>query len=143
MKIYFASGFFNEAQEDLRIKATEQLNKNNTVDAVFYPFDHQEDSGLELGTDNWADMQFKIDEEQLKSADVVVVALTADNPDSGTAWEMGAAYAWGKPIVYVSDKNNGNLMTVMSGTYNTLDPSELATIDFQMLPTNKWSGKYI
>lgn len=143
MKIYLASGFFNDEQNALREKATDLLDNNNTVDNVFYPYDHQTDSGLEFGTPEWAEMQFKIDMEQLKSADALVVLLTGNNADSGTSFEQGAAYAYGKPIVYVSDLPNGNLMNVMGNTYATTNAEELSSINFNMLPTNKWTGEYI
>lgn len=143
MKIYVCAGWFTPEQESLRIKATEQLNLNPTAGTVFYPYSHQEDSGEEFGSDDWANMQFKIDMEQLKSADVLVVLLTGNEADSGTSFEQGAGYAYGKPIVYVSDQNNGNLMNVMGNTYSTIDPTELATINFECLPVNTWRGAYI
>lgn len=143
MKLYLASGWFDEGQQELRTRATKELEHNGTVDAVFYPYDHQTDSGLEFGTPEWAEMQFKIDMEQLKSADALVVLLTGNNADSGTSFEQGAAYAYGKPIVYVSDLPNGNLMNVMGNTYATTNPEELSSLNFNILPTNKWGGEYI
>ena len=42
---------------------------------------------------------FRMDLEALDNADVVVACMDGPDPDSGTAWECGYAYAKGKPIV--------------------------------------------
>ncbi len=44
---------------------------------------------------------FKEDVEQVTKADVVVASLNGMDVDSGTAWELGLAYARGKYIVGV------------------------------------------
>jgi nucleoside 2-deoxyribosyltransferase len=42
---------------------------------------------------------FEMDVEALDAADIVVACMDGPDPDSGTAWECGYAYARGKPIV--------------------------------------------
>ncbi|NPA06047.1 MAG: nucleoside 2-deoxyribosyltransferase [Chloroflexi bacterium] len=47
---------------------------------------------------------FEGDLRALNAADAVVAVLDGCDVDSGTAWEMGYAYALGRPIIgYVSD----------------------------------------
>jgi nucleoside 2-deoxyribosyltransferase len=42
---------------------------------------------------------FDMDVEAIDSADMVVACMDGPDPDSGTAWECGYAFAKGKPIV--------------------------------------------
>lgn len=42
---------------------------------------------------------FEMDLQALDAADIVVACMDGPDPDSGTAWECGYAYAKGKPIV--------------------------------------------
>lgn len=142
MKIYFASGWFTPEQMELMKKGTEATKRNKTIDYAFYPFENQGATGHEFGTREWADDQYLLDVSQLQSADVVVVALTTENPDSGTAMEQGMAIAYNKPVVYVTDGNSGNLMNVMGNTVS-VSVEELAELDFNNLPVNHWEGAYI
>ena len=48
-----------------------------------------------------ADAIFRIDVDGVRSADAVVAVLDGTDPDSGTSFECGLAYALGLPIVVV------------------------------------------
>lgn len=106
MKVYLAGPFFNNEEKDLIKRLENHLEKRSHN--VFSP---SRDGGIleknaslnnrisifsqNIGAINWCD---------------VVVAII-DNRDSGTIWEMGYAYALGKPIIAYSDK--GYTLNVM------------------------------
>jgi nucleoside 2-deoxyribosyltransferase len=62
----------------------------------------------------------------LDQADVVVACMDGPDPDSGTAWECGYAYAQGKPIVcYRTDfRSSGDLL---GAPYNLMLTESAAT----------------
>jgi nucleoside 2-deoxyribosyltransferase len=68
----------------------------------------------------------------LEWADVVVACMDGPDPDSGTAWEAGYAYAKGKPIVcYRSDFRMGG--DTKSAPYNLM-LSQAATARVEIAP---------
>jgi len=65
-------------------------------------------------------------------ADAVVACMDGPDPDSGTAWEVGYAYARGKPIVcYRSDFRTGG--DAKNAPYNLM-LSEAATAHIEFAP---------
>jgi nucleoside 2-deoxyribosyltransferase len=63
-------------------------------------------------------------------ADAIVACMDGPDPDSGTAWEVGYAYAKGVPIVcYRTDFRGAG--DAKGSPYNLM-PSEAATIRFKL-----------
>jgi nucleoside 2-deoxyribosyltransferase len=71
-----------------------------------------------------ADAIFQVDVDGVRSADAVVAILDGADPDSGTSFECGLAYALGLPIVAVrSDFRAGG---------DALPGQKLATINLML-----------
>lgn len=146
-RVYLASPFFSDEQKSRIATVVEALWKNDTIDAegIFIPQEHQEES-LEFGSFEWQDSVFASDMRQVKRADVVVAILDYkyeegnQEPDAGTIFEIGAAWAWNIPVIMVQfhPENELNLMLVRSLTamYTGDKISDgLQTYDFNNLPT--------
>lgn len=114
MKVYLASGFFNEVQVDQVNRLEELLDSYEWVELasprrIFVcPPDADED--IQKST-------FDGNIKHLKEADVVV-GNTQDK-DLGSIFEMGAAFAFGVPIIYfcegLPEGAKFNLMLAKSG----------------------------
>ena len=86
-KIYFAGPWFTEKGKIL-YEACQQIEReSNTTFKVFYP---------KSQINNTPKDAFKKNVKNIKECDVVVALVT--EKDVGTAWEIGMAYALGKPI---------------------------------------------
>lgn len=147
-KVYLASPFFSPEQKERIDIVMAALKKNPTIDpeGIYNPQEHQAE-GLEFGSRDWQDTVFATDMRQVKRADVVV-AITDykyeggnPEPDAGTIFEVGAAWAWNIPVVMAQfhPDNELNLMLARSHTAMfTGDQIEegLATYDFNNLPTH-------
>jgi nucleoside 2-deoxyribosyltransferase len=71
-----------------------------------------------------ADAIFRIDIDGVRSADAVVAILDGPDPDSGTSFECGLAYALGIPIVAIR--------TDFRGGGDALPGQKLATINLML-----------
>jgi nucleoside 2-deoxyribosyltransferase len=88
---------------------------------------------------NTARSIFEMDVAAIDGADMIVACMDGPDPDSGTAWECGYAYAKGKPIVCfrtdfrVAGDTKGapyNLMLTESATARVEVPFRTKTADF-------------
>lgn len=98
-KIYLASGWFNENQEK-RLSKAEEVLRGMGFD-VFSPREHQFKEYV-YNTQPWRDVVFKNDVDNVKDADFIFAIY--DETDSGTMFEIGLAYAIGKPIFVFHEK---------------------------------------
>ncbi|WP_058910041.1 nucleoside 2-deoxyribosyltransferase [Entomohabitans teleogrylli] len=142
VNIYLASPFFSDDQID-RVQRVEQaLEKNKTVDKYFSPRLADPDN-LEYGSMPWRDFIFKNDIKHLDEATVVVAVVDffEDHVDSGTAYEIGYAHAFKKPLIIVQEKGHTlNLMISESLTRYVNSVEELASYDFTRLEKNVFTG---
>jgi nucleoside 2-deoxyribosyltransferase len=93
MKIYLAGPLFTIAERYFNKQLAEALIKVGFD--VFLP---QE---IEVRTDkniSFEDGIFKSDVQGIDSSDIVLACMDGPDPDSGTCWECGYAYAKEKPI---------------------------------------------
>lgn len=94
MRIYFAGPLFTQAERSWNAAIASAL-----ADAghdVFLPQDEIRDlEVLEAGP------IFRLDVQGVRSADLLVAVLDGADPDSGTSFECGLAFALGIPIVAV------------------------------------------
>lgn len=147
-KVYLASPFFSSEQKTRIEKVITALKKNPTIDpeGIYNPQEHQEEN-LAFGSRNWQDAVFSTDMRQVKKADVVVAITDYKyeeqnyEPDSGTIFEVGAAWAWNIPVVLVQfhPDNELNLMLARSHTAmftGNKIAAGLASYDFNNLPTH-------
>jgi nucleoside 2-deoxyribosyltransferase len=102
-KVYLASGFFTEKQ----YKAVERAEKflRSKGFEVFSPREHQFED-IPFGTKEWRAAVFDNDVNHILWADFVF-AILDEKMDEGTLWELGYAFAHGKPIVLFNDSTNG------------------------------------
>lgn len=98
-KIYLASPFFTNTERAIYADVISNLRKHGYD--VFVPQEHTIENGEKMPNSEWARAVFNMDMEALKNCDAVVALNWGLYSDSGTAWECGAAYALGKPILQV------------------------------------------
>jgi nucleoside 2-deoxyribosyltransferase len=95
MKIYMAGPLFSTAELAFNSELAGLLRKLGH--AVFLPQEHEQRKDLPKAI-------FESDVKGLDWAEAVVACLDGPDPDSGTSWELGYAYARGKrTIVYRTD----------------------------------------
>jgi len=91
--VYLAAPLFREAECDFNRKL-----RNELISAGFEVFLPQEDSN---NIKDYKDRQKIIFNKNLKgieNSDILVAVLDGADVDSGTAWEIGFAFAKGKPV---------------------------------------------
>lgn len=92
--VYLAAPLFSEAECEFNRKITEELHSIGFN--VFLP---QEDSN---NAHDKIDRQKIIFDKNLKGierSDILVAVIDGADVDSGTAWEIGYAFAKGKPVI--------------------------------------------
>jgi nucleoside 2-deoxyribosyltransferase len=89
-KIYLAGPLFTVAEQNFNVELARFLEGHGFE--VWLPQEHEPRR-------NTARSIFDMDVAALDWADMVVACMDGPDPDSGTAWECGYAYAKGKPIV--------------------------------------------
>jgi nucleoside 2-deoxyribosyltransferase len=95
-RVYLASPLFTHAELDYNRKLRDLLL--NKGFSVFLPQEDAVDVLHEREKQN-QECIFKKCVEGLDSSDIVVSVLDGADVDSGTAWEIGYAYARGKPVI--------------------------------------------
>lgn len=152
-KLYFACSWFTPEEAKLMNEAIEEVKKNPTVswDDSYFALDAgNQYKGLsveehpELTRDHeWIEHTLANDNIGEISCDVALFIWDSEHPDTGMAWEMGAAWALHKPIVFVTRKSSNelkiNLMLASADDYITLD--QLATYDFNHIHKKYWDGE--
>jgi len=95
--IYLAGPLFSRAELEYNLKLKDLLLNNGF--SVFLPQEDAEDSALERESQNQEYIFMKC-VEGVDTSDLVVAVLDGVDVDSGgTAWEIGYAYAKGKPVI--------------------------------------------
>ncbi|MDO8726009.1 MAG: nucleoside 2-deoxyribosyltransferase [Candidatus Methanoperedens sp.] len=92
--VYLAAPLFSEAELDFNRMLRDQIKSSGFK--VFLP---QEDSNNVKDRDDRQSIIFSKNEAAIKSSDIIVAVVDGADVDSGTAWEIGYAYALGKPIL--------------------------------------------
>lgn len=94
MRIYFAGPLFTQAERDWNHRVAARLTEAGHH--VFLPQDE-----VKAITTLQADTIFRIDIDGVRAADAVIAILDGADPDSGTCFECGIAFALGIPIIAV------------------------------------------
>ncbi len=127
MLVYFAGPLFSMTERKVNralakaLKA--ELGQNQIQMKALLPQTFKPDAAALLahGGDNWA-ATFQACVDGVVKADLVVANLDGCDSDSGTCWEMGYAFALGKPIIgvrtdYRPNQDHGmNIMPARSCT---------------------------
>ncbi len=90
IKIYLAGPLFSFAEQSFNAELARFLEAAGFE--VWLPQENEPRS-------NTARAIFQMDVTAIDWADMVVACMDGPDPDSGTAWECGYAYAKGKPVV--------------------------------------------
>lgn len=91
--VYLAAALFSEAELDFNRKLRDEIKSAGFM--VFLP---QEDSNNIKNERTRQKIIFGKNEAAIQNSDIIVAVLDGTDVDSGTAWEIGYAYALGKPI---------------------------------------------
>jgi len=120
-KLYLAGPLFTLAERSFNAELARFLE--NQGFEVWLPQEHEPRSDT-------ARAIFEMDVKAIDWADMIVACMDGPDPDSGTAWECGYAFATGKPIVcYRTDfRVSGDSK---SAPYNLM-LSESATARFEV-----------
>lgn len=94
--VYLAGPLFTHAELEYNQKLKNMLLNNGF--SVFLPQEDAEDAASERERQN-QECIFQKCVEGVDSSDIVVAVLDGVDVDSGTAWEIGYAYARGKPVI--------------------------------------------
>lgn len=147
-KVYLAGPFFSDKQIEIVNELHGALNENKSIESVFVPMEHQMNDGdLEEFTAPWAQAVAMNDYKNVREADIVVAIVDFDGQDmdSGTAAEIGYAYAIGKPVFLFHKENHEimvNLMvTEVAQAYFT-DLQQVKDYNFTTQEKIPFSGKY-
>lgn len=138
MKIYLASPFFNNEELKNVKKAEEILMKRGFQ--VFSPRLNEVRTDENTQSALWSKETFMNDRRFIDWADAVVMLYYGGYSDSGTAWECGYAYGTHTPVVVVHLGNDSNLM-VHEGSHSNIQLEDLATYDFDKMPSLPYNGK--
>lgn len=92
--VYLAAPLFSEAERDFNCKLRDEIKR--TGFNVFLP---QEDSNNVRDEKNRQKIIFNKNVVAIESSDIMVAVIDGTDVDSGTAWEIGYAFAKGKTII--------------------------------------------
>ena len=96
--IYIAGPFFTDEERAFLKVVIESVKETFPNEKLFIPMEHFIPNGENLSNNEWAEAVFKMDVEALNKCNRVVAAYLGLRSDTGTAWEIGYAYAKGIPV---------------------------------------------
>jgi nucleoside 2-deoxyribosyltransferase len=100
VRIYLAGPLFTLGERQFNLALGEQLTAAGHD--VWVPQPRESDSGATRKARNWTARDiFQKDLQRLDWAEAVVAIMDGPDPDSGTSWECGYAYARDKPTILV------------------------------------------
>ena len=109
MKIYLASPFFNEIERNTMERVLKVLR--NSGYEVFAPYEFIVPNAWDISNSEWGKIIFNGDVSEIDGSDVIVAINHGLRSDSGTAFEVGYAFAKNKKIFVVYfDENLDSLM---------------------------------
>lgn len=103
MKIYMAGAFFRPETKTKIDSLVEQMREHGYD--VYVPQEHTVPNAWEMSQEDWAKEVFKMDIAAIQDCDMVYAIYDGLYSDSGTAWEIGYAYALGKHIAINVNEN--------------------------------------
>ncbi|MFP7200274.1 nucleoside 2-deoxyribosyltransferase [Lysinibacillus halotolerans] len=139
-RVYLASPFFND-QKIRYLEQVEEILAEKQL-KVFSPMRKSASPNAEVGSRQWSIETFMDDIKHIKWAEIVVGIYHGNYSDSGTAWELGYAYATDKPVVLIHVGENSNLM-VHEGAHANITLEELKEYDFDKLASSFYSGEML
>ena len=92
--VYLKAPLFSEAERDFKCKLRDELEGLGM--SVFLPQEHSNDTNTQR--DARQERIFSKNVSTIDNTDMMVAVLDGVDVDSGTAWEIGYAYARGLPV---------------------------------------------
>ncbi len=136
-RIYLASPLFSEAERRYNAYLAEVFRKN--FYSVYLP--QEADDTAEGRGKSREQIIYEKNLSELKRADIVVGVIDGSDADSGTAWEMGYAFASGKRVIALrtdfrkfSGNERVNLMLEMEAEVVSSVEELVSTLGFHPLP---------
>ena len=131
-RVYLAAPLFSAAERTYNAGLADLLRKN--LFDVYLPQDAGDDS--DTRSDPAQHDLFRKNLQAIDNSDVIVAVIEGADADSGTAWEMGYAFAEGKPVIAlrtdfrrVGHHEHVNLMLEQSATIVTSSDYLLAALN--------------
>ncbi len=94
-RLYLAAPLFSEAERSFNTSVARLLNTH--LFEVHLPQEAGDDSDTR-GTRE-QERLFNLNKTALEDSDIIIAVVEGADVDSGTAWEMGYAFALGKPVI--------------------------------------------
>ena len=91
--VYLAAPLFSEAECDFNMRLRDEMQRGGFI--VFLP---QEDSNNVKDKKKRQEIIFSKNVAAIKKSDMIVAVIDGTDVDSGTAWEIGYAFASGIPV---------------------------------------------
>ena len=120
--IYIAGPFFTDKERAFLKIVIESVKEICPNEELFIPMEHFISDGENLSNNEWAEAVFKMKVEALNKCNRVVAAYLGLRSDTGTAWEIGYAYAKNIPVSLILSPEalNGevSIMPIQSSNYS-------------------------
>jgi|SRR5208337_3378704 len=94
-RVYLAAPLFSDAERSYNLQVADLLRKN--LFEVYLPQETGDDCNTRKKEEQGR--LFSANKNALEDADIVVAVIDGADADSGTAWEMGYAFAQGKRVI--------------------------------------------
>ncbi|MHA8138484.1 nucleoside 2-deoxyribosyltransferase [Lactobacillaceae bacterium Scapto_B20] len=144
-KVYLAGPFFDDDQIARVQRLEEALTNNPTVASFFSPRTATFPDET-VGSISWAKKAYDKDVSELEASEVVVAILdfVDGRVDSGTAFEIGYATKFGKPVMVLHEnKGTVNLMISNSIVAYFESADDVLQYDFNEQKTIPYAGPLI
>lgn len=109
-KFYLASPFFTERQRDTVCKVANILRAAGHE--VFVPMEHKIEDAWSYSPKEWAEKVFSMDVDAIRACDEMIALYYGMYSDTGTAFEIGYAYAAQMPVHVIPMPNPGEKLDV-------------------------------
>lgn len=106
-RFYLASPFFTDKQRDAVCKVANILRAAGHE--VFVPMEHKIEDAWSYSPKEWAEKVFSMDLDALRTCNEVIALYYGLNSDTGTAFEIGYAYASLIPVHVIPMTNLGEI----------------------------------
>lgn len=122
-QIYIAGSFSTQEEKDQLNRMIEEVKKKYPDRNLFIPMEHfvpggndkDENGNYLMPNDVWARKVFEMDKFALDQSSLVVALYRGRYSGTGTAWEIGYAYAMNIPVIlYIPDNVDSNSLMIIN-----------------------------
>ena len=142
-KAYIAGPFFS-ADELAAVQKAEKImeKKGFVINSPRLLTSTEESRKYVFGTREWSEYIFRTDRDAIDDSDLMVVLYYGNLSDTGTAFEVGYAYAKGIPaIICHMDKDTVSNLMIHEGCRANIMFDALNDYDFDTMPPIHYFGK--